>query len=126
MQLVSAILPTAAFPAVKDALFRAGITGMTVTPVPAHGLAPVADPGQRAIKIRFRRMVRIEVVVAHAVAPAAVDAIRAGTVASRSPGEGEIVVRPVERAIRIRTGETDKHAILPYDGSRPRRGLRLE
>ncbi len=126
MQLVSAVLPTAAFPAVKNALFRAGITGMTVAPVPAHGTAPPAGAGRTTIEIRFRQMVRIEVVVTPGATPAAVEAIRAGTVASGPPGASEIVVSPVERAIRIRTGETGGSAILPCGGSAPQRGLRLE
>lgn len=128
MQLISVVLPNASFPAVKDALFRAGVTGITVAPVPAHSpTAPAIDPGRRTIEIRFRQMIRIEAVVAHAAVPGAVNAIRAGTAASSSPAAVEIVVRPVERVIRIRTGETDRNAILPHSGnSGPRHGLRLQ
>lgn len=128
MQLVSVVLPKESFPAVKDALFRAGITGITVARVPAHGpIGPAIDPGRGTIEIRFGQMIRIEAVVASAAVRGAVNAIRAGTAASGSAAAVEIVVRPVERAIRIRTGETNNSAILPHSGNAgPRHGLRLQ
>jgi len=127
MQLVSVVLPNESFPAVKNALFRAGITGITVTPVPAKSTAPAIDPGRRTIEIRFRQMIRIEAVVSDAAVGSAINAIRASTAASGSSAGIEVVVHPVLRAIRIRTGETDNNAIRPHSGgSGPRHGLRLQ
>ena len=100
--------------AVKEALFRVGVTGMTLTRVSGHG-------GEREIVERyrgsvvlheFRDKVRIEMAVSEPFVERTIQAIlssaRTGEV-----GDGKIFVQPLDRVIRIRTGERDVNALTP-------------
>ena len=53
---------------------------------------------------------RIEIVVASAQVDEAMQAIREAAMTDKI-GDGKIFVTPVERALRIRTGETDNDAL---------------
>lgn len=55
--------------------------------------------------------IKIEVVVTDAQEDAAVEAIRSSACTGEI-GDGKIWVTPVERVIRVRTGETDEAAIV--------------
>ncbi len=97
---------------VKDALADLGIHGMTVTEVKGHGRQKGHTELYRGAEyqVDFLPKTLVEVVVDEEVLDRAVEAIveaaRTGKV-----GDGKIFVLPIERVVRIRTGETDHDAI---------------
>ena len=100
--------------AVKEALFRVGVTGMTLTRVSGHGGEHQVIEQYRgsSVLLEFHDKVRIEMAVSEPFVQPTIDAIlsaaRTGAV-----GDGKIFVQPLERVIRIRTGEQDNDALTP-------------
>jgi len=101
---------------VKRALFRAGVTGMTVSRVSGHGGEQEIVESYRAstVVLEFREKVRIEIAVSE---PYVEKTIRALSDAARTGevGDGKIFVKPLERVVRIRTGESDNDALTPVN-----------
>jgi len=106
MKMIKAIIKPERFEYVKKALEENGFPGMTVTEVQGRG-------DQKGITLEYRGghmtvdllpKVQIEIVVDYdkveRVITTITEACRTGKV-----GDGRIFVMPVERAIRIRTGE---------------------
>jgi nitrogen regulatory protein P-II 1 len=99
---------------VKTALFRVGVTGMTLSRVSGHGGEHEIIEHYRgsAVLLEFRDKVRIEMAVSEPFVEPTINAIlsaaRTGAV-----GDGKIFVQPLERVIRIRTGEMDVDALTP-------------
>jgi nitrogen regulatory protein P-II 1 len=114
VKLIIAIIRPDRLPEVKAALFRAGVTGMTLTPVSGHGGEREVVQSYRAerVLLEFHDKVRIEMACSEPfVEPtieAILDAARTGGV-----GDGKIFVQPLEQVIRIRTGERDNAALTP-------------
>lgn len=100
--------------AVKEALFRVGVTGMTLTRVSGHGGEHQVIEQYRgsSVLLEFHDKVRIEMAVSEPFVQPTIDAIlsaaRTGAV-----GDGKIFVQPLERVIRIRTGEENNDALTP-------------
>ncbi|AGB02271.1 P-II family nitrogen regulator [Methanoregula formicica] len=107
MKMIKAIIKPERFEYVKKALEESGFPGMTVTEVQGRG-------DQKGITLEYRGghmtvdllpKIQIEIVVDYdkveRVVTTISEACRTGKV-----GDGRIFVMPVERAIRIRTGET--------------------
>lgn len=114
MKLIIAIIRPDRLDAVKTALFAREVTGITVSRVAGHG-------GERQhldlyrgqpVIYEFHEKVQIEIAVSEPfVEPtieAIVEAARTGVV-----GDGKIFVQPLERVVRIRTGESDNEALTP-------------
>jgi nitrogen regulatory protein P-II 1 len=99
---------------VKAALFRAGVTGISISRVSGHGGERDLVEHYRAssIVLEFREKVKIEMAVSEPFVEPTIQAIlssaRTGEV-----GDGKIFVQPLERVIRIRTGEADNAALTP-------------
>ncbi|MBB5688814.1 nitrogen regulatory protein P-II 2 [Roseomonas alkaliterrae] len=97
---------------VREALTPLGVQGLTVTEVKGFG----RQKGQTEIyrgaeyHVSFLPKVKIEVAVADELADAVVEAI-ATTARTGKIGDGKVFVLDVERALRIRTGETDNSAL---------------
>ena len=114
MKLVTCIIRPERLPAVKESLFRAGVTGMTITRVSGHGGEREVVEHYRASSVlrEFRDKVKIEMACSEPfVEPtihAIISAARTGEV-----GDGKIFIQPIERVIRIRTGELDNAALTP-------------
>ena len=114
MKLIIAIIRPDRLSEVKAALFRAGVTGMTLTPVSGHGGEREVVQSYRAerVLLEFHDKVRIEMACSEPfVEPtiqAIVEAARTGGV-----GDGKIFVQPLEQVVRIRTGERDVAALTP-------------
>ena len=112
MMKIEAIIQPSRFVSVKEALHEIGIEGMTVTEVRGHGRQKGHTEIYRGAEyaISFLPKVRIDLVVASEQADKVVAAIqnaaRVGEV-----GDGKIFVSRIERAVRIRTGETDEAAL---------------
>jgi nitrogen regulatory protein P-II 2 len=97
---------------VREALTPLGVQGLTVTEVKGFG----RQKGQTEIyrgaeyHVSFLPKMKIEVVVADDLADGVIEAI-AKAANTGKIGDGKIFVMDVERAMRIRTGETDAAAL---------------
>jgi nitrogen regulatory protein PII len=118
MNLILAIIQPNKLEAVKEALVKLGIQGMTVTGAKGFGRQkgrPLAflgllDMEGKPFTVDFVPKVRIEVVVNDDLVDSVVDVIVA-TAQTGTIGDGKLFVIPVSRAIRIRTGETNEKAL---------------
>ncbi|HXG44005.1 MAG TPA: P-II family nitrogen regulator [Gemmatimonadales bacterium] len=114
MKLISAVIRPERLPAVKEALFRAGVTGITIYRVSGHGGERELVEHYRGadLLLEFREKVKIEMACSEPFVEPTIQAIlssaRTGEV-----GDGKIFVQPLERVIRIRTGEHDNAALTP-------------
>ncbi len=112
MKLVMAIIKPFRLDDVREALTALGVQGMTVTDVQGFG----RQKGQTEIyrgaeyAVSFLPKVKIELAVADDMAEAVVEAIQKSARTDKI-GDGKIFVSPIEKAVRIRTGETDGDAI---------------
>ena len=108
MKLVKAIIKPERFEFVKQALEDNGFAGMTISEVKGRG-------EQKGISLQYRGKtmsvdmlpkVQLEIVVRDSMADELIalimQAARTGKI-----GDGKIFVLPVERAIRIRTGDVE-------------------
>jgi len=99
---------------VLEALYRAEVRGLSMSRVQGHGgeLDRVETYRGTTVKMALSEKVRFEVAVSDDFVDPTVEALcnggRTGDV-----GDGKIFVVPLERAVRIRTGETDKGAVTP-------------
>ena len=122
MKSIVAIVRPERLSAVKEALFRVGVTGMTLTRVSGHGGEHQVIEQYRgsSVLLEFHDKVRIEMAVSEPFVQPTIDAIlsaaRTGAV-----GDGKIFVQPIERVIRIRTGEQDNAALTPVTADEVRR-----
>jgi nitrogen regulatory protein P-II 1 len=104
---------------VLEALYRAEVRGVSLSRVEGHGgeLERVETYRGTTVKMGLSDKVRFEVAVSDRfVEPtiaALCDGARTGEV-----GDGKIFVLPLERAVRIRTGESDEAAVTPVGASR--------
>jgi len=112
MKLVIAIIKPFKLEEVRDALTGVGVQGMTVTEVKGYGRQKGHMEIYRGAEyaVNFLPKIRIEVAVASEQAERVVDAITAAAKTGQI-GDGKIFVLPLERAVRIRTGETDTNAL---------------
>jgi nitrogen regulatory protein P-II 1 len=112
VKLVTAIVKPAKVDEVKDALKEVGVAGLTVTEVRGFGRQAGHTEVYRGAEytIDFVPKVRIEVLVDETVVDRIVDTI-VSTARSDKIGDGKIWVTPVERIVRIRTGELDADAL---------------
>jgi nitrogen regulatory protein P-II 2 len=112
MKLVLAIIKPFKLDDVREALTQIGIQGMTVSEVKGFG----RQKGQTEIyrgaeyEVSFLPKIKLEVVVADDVAEKVADNIQR-TAATEKIGDGKIFIIDVEKAVRIRTGETDDDAL---------------
>ncbi len=109
---VEAIIKPFKLDDVREALSDIGITGMTATEVKGFGRQKGHTELYRGAEyvVDFLPKVKIEIVVADSQAQSCLDAI---TEAARTGkiGDGKIFVTPVDKVVRIRTGELDEDAI---------------
>jgi nitrogen regulatory protein P-II 1 len=99
---------------VLEALYRAEVRGISMSRVQGHGgeLDRVETYRGSTVKVEVTDKVRFEIGVSDEFAQATVDAICDGA-RTGEVGDGKIFVVPVERVVRIRTGETDEAAVTP-------------
>jgi nitrogen regulatory protein PII len=112
MKLVTAIIKPFKLDDVKDALKAAGITGITVEEVRGFGRQGGHTETYRGseYKIDFVPKVCLSIVVEDDAVDGVVDTI-VTSAATGKIGDGKIWVAPVERLVRIRTGEEGSDAI---------------
>jgi len=98
--------------AVKEALTEIGITGMTVSEVKGYGRQKGHKEMYRGAEynVDFNPKIKIELVLVAELVEKVVETIR-NAANSGKIGDGKIFVIPVERVVRVRTGEEDKAAV---------------
>ena len=112
MKLVTAIIKPFKLDEVREALTSLGIQGLTVSEVKGFG----RQKGQTEIyrgaeyAVSFLPKIKIEVAVSADLVASAIEAI-ANAARTGQIGDGKIFVMPLEKAVRIRTGETDTDAL---------------
>ncbi|MCP1555410.1 nitrogen regulatory protein P-II 2 [Methylorubrum extorquens] len=97
---------------VRDALTGIGVHGLTVTEVKGYGRQKGHTEIYRGAEyaVSFLPKLKIEVAVSADLVTSVIDAI-AGAARTGQIGDGKIFVMPLEKAVRIRTGETDADAL---------------
>lgn len=112
MKLISAVIKPFKLDAVRDALTRVGVSGMTVSEVKGYGRQKGHSEIYRGAEyeIQFVPKVKLEIIVPDALLAGALEAIRSAS-STGEIGDGKIFVSSVEQVIRIRTGEMDDAAI---------------
>ncbi|MCF6338051.1 MAG: P-II family nitrogen regulator [Gammaproteobacteria bacterium] len=112
MKKVEAVIKPFKLDDVREALSEIEITGMTVTEVKGFGRQKGHTELYRGAEyvVDFLPKVKLEIVVSEDRVDACIEAIinaaRTGKI-----GDGKIFVTPVEKTVRIRTGEQDGDAI---------------
>jgi nitrogen regulatory protein P-II 1 len=112
MKKVEAVIRPLKLDDVKNALVNAGVTGMTITGVHSFGRQKGLTEYYRGSEynVDFAHKLSIEVIVEDSQADMVVNKIsEAGRTAEI--GDGKIFMIPVDKIIRIRTGEEDSEAI---------------
>ena len=117
MKLVIGIVRPERANAVLEALFRAEVRGISISRVQGHGgeLDRVETYRGTTVKMGLSDKVRFEVAVSEPFVEPAIQALCEGG-RTGEVGDGKIFVVPLERVVRIRTGETDHSAVTPVDG----------
>ncbi|CAM2992144.1 MULTISPECIES: P-II family nitrogen regulator [Methylobacterium] len=112
MKIVMAIIKPFKLEEVRDALTGIGVHGLTVTEVKGYGRQKGHTEIYRGAEyaVSFLPKLKIEVAVASDLTASVIDAIAAAARTGQI-GDGKIFVLPLEKAVRIRTGETDADAL---------------
>jgi nitrogen regulatory protein P-II 1 len=112
MKLITAIIKPFKLDEIRERLMEMKVDGMTVAEVKGYGRQKGHTEIYRGAEyvVSFVPKLRIDVVTPDSLAETALaaicDAAKTGQI-----GDGKIFVTPVERAVRIRTGETDDDAL---------------
>ena len=114
MKLVIGIVRPERANDVLEALYRTEVRGISMSRVQGHGgeLDRVETYRGSTVKVEVTDKVRFEIGVSDEFVQPTVDAICDGA-RTGEVGDGKIFVVPVERVVRIRTGETDEAAVTP-------------
>jgi nitrogen regulatory protein P-II 1 len=114
MKLVIAVVRPERLGSVLEELFKSEVEGLTLSRVQGHG-------GERDQVETFRgtqfimklsEKIRIEIAVSDHFVDRTVKAIMAAA-RTGDIGDGKVMVMPIEKVYRIRTGEEDQEAVTP-------------
>jgi nitrogen regulatory protein P-II 1 len=99
---------------VLESLYRAEVRGVSISRIQGHGgeLDRVETYRGTTVQMRLADKVRFEIAVSDEFVDPTVEALCEGG-RTGEVGDGKIFVLPLERAIRIRTGEQDHGAVTP-------------
>jgi nitrogen regulatory protein P-II 1 len=99
---------------VLEALFHADVRGVSISRVQGHGgeLERVETYRGTRVKMELAEKVRFEIAVSDDFVEPTIEAFCEGG-RTGEVGDGKIFVLPLERAVRIRTGEKDHGAVTP-------------
>lgn len=116
MKLVIGIVRPEVANDVLAALHRAEVRGLSISRVQGHGgeLERVETYRGTTVKMELAEKVRFEIAVSDEFVDRTVDAMVAGA-HTGEVGDGKVFVVPLERAVRIRTGESDQAAVTPVE-----------
>lgn len=112
MKKIEAIIKPFKLDDVKDALNEIGIQGMTMSEVKGYGRQKGHKEIYRGAEyvVDFIPKTKLEIVVAADLVDKVVEVIRNAANTGKI-GDGKIFVLPVERIVRVRTGEEDRDAV---------------
>jgi len=101
MKLISCVIRPDRLPAVKEALFRAGVTGITITRASGHGGEQDTVAVRRGIRLllQFHEKVKVEMACSEPFVEATINAI-VGAARTGSVGAGKIFVQPHARVVQ--------------------------
>ena len=127
MKLITTVIRPEKLPEVKAALFRAGVTGITISRVSGHGGEKELVETYRGSKVvlEFREKVKVEMVCSEPFVEPCIEAILASA-RTGEVGDGKIFVQAIEQVIRIRTGERDNAALTPVTADEVQRAALKE
>jgi nitrogen regulatory protein P-II 1 len=114
MKLITAIVRPERLSAVKLALFREGVTGISTERVSGHGGEHEIVEHYRgsSVVLQFHEKVKLDIAVSEPFVERTIAAIVAAA-RTGEVGDGKIFVQPLERVVRIRTGEENNAALTP-------------
>ena len=112
MKKIEAIIKPFKLDEVKDALQEAGVHGITVTEAKGFGRQKGHTELYRGAEyvVDFLPKLKIDIVIADNLLEQAIEAIQKSAHTGRI-GDGKIFVTNIEKAVRIRTGESGETAI---------------
>lgn len=112
MKKIEAIIKPFKLDDVKEALNEVGIQGMTVSEVKGYGRQKGHKEIYRGAEyvVDFVPKVKIEIALVADRVEEAVNIIREAA-KTDNIGDGKIFVTPLEKVVRVRTGETDEDAL---------------
>jgi nitrogen regulatory protein P-II 1 len=114
VKLVVAIVRPEQANSVLEALYRAEVRGLSMSRIQGHGgeMDRVETYRGTVVKMELAEKVRFEVAVSDPFVERTIEAICAGA-RTGEVGDGKIFVLPLDRVVRIRTGEEDRDAVTP-------------
>ncbi len=112
MKMLMCVVRPNALDAIKEALSKLGIQGITVSEVKGFGRQKGHKEIYRGAEyvVDFTPKIKIEVVVKDDLTEQCVDAV-CGAARTGQIGDGKIFMLSVDEVVRIRTGETGDAAI---------------
>ena len=103
------------FEALKSALDKLGITGMTVTKVLGYGIQKGSTEMYRGAEVAAHLLPKVKVeMIVSAIPVAAVVNVAKQVLYTGKYGDGKIFIYDVEDVVKIRTGETGYDALQDY------------
>ena len=114
MKLVIGIVRPEKANDVLEALYRAEVRGISISRVQGHGgeLDRVETYRGTTVRMSLSEKVRFEIAVSEEFVQPTISALCEGG-RTGDVGDGKIFVLPLDRVVRIRTGETDHSAVTP-------------
>ena len=112
MKKIEAIIKPFKLEDVKDAVLKLGVSGITITEVKGFGRQKGHKEIYRGAEyvVDFLPKIKLEVAVPSDLVSKVVDAIKENA-RTGEIGDGKIFILPLEKAVRIRTGEEDEDVI---------------
>lgn len=114
MKLVIGIVRPEKVNDVLHALYRAHVKGVSMSRIQGHGgeLDRVETYRGTTVRMGLAQKVRFEIAVSDDFVEPTIAALCEGA-RTGEVGDGKIFVVPLERVVRIRTGESDTSAVTP-------------
>ena len=112
MKKIEAIIKPFKLEDVKEAVLKLGVSGITITEVKGFGRQKGHKEIYRGAEyvVDFLPKIKLEVAVSSDMAAKVVEAIKENAYTGEI-GDGKIFIIPLEKAIRIRTGEEDEDVL---------------
>jgi nitrogen regulatory protein P-II 1 len=112
VRIIEAIIKPFKLDDVRDALTAVGVEGMTVSEVQGYGRTggkPEVYHGSTYIMDLVSK-VKLEIVVPDGLVNQVLETLQSSARTGKI-GDGKVFLRPIETAVRIRTGERDEDAL---------------
>jgi len=112
MKLIMAVIKPHKLDEVRESLTPLGVEGMTVSEVKGFGRQKGQSEIYRGAEytVNFLPKVKIEIAVQEDVADQVVETVVKAAQTGKI-GDGKVFVYQIDKAVRIRTGETDNDAL---------------